>query len=124
MRDYDYKSLDEVASFIGQGLLKWKVPVSQYKEKWGTVRVYLSFGWHSIHDITHSGYAYTQYKRDSFLFNLNYNNNFNQIFRLVNLIVVPFHIMLYKYYYKKAARKWPHLKDEIINFSDYPELLK
>lgn len=123
-QDIDWKGISAAAQYIGLGLRIWgRVPVRDYKEKYGTIRVYCSFGWWSIHDITHPGWAYIQYK-SKLLRYLNYAEWFNRIFRLVNWVVVPYHTWLYTYLYGQALRKWPHLRLEILTGADFPELLR
>lgn len=53
-----------IAEEIGSFLKKWgRVHVSQTKAKYGTCRVYVSFGWWGLHSITHPGYAYLRFPK-------------------------------------------------------------
>jgi len=124
-KEFDFKGISDAAEFIGNTLRKYyRVSVRQHKEKYGQVRVYLSLGWSSIHDITHAGYYHTQYTKDGFWYNLNYNTTFNSIvFGALNLVMIPFHKVVYRWIYKRAVRRWPHLTAEILCSADYPELL-
>lgn len=119
----DWKGINDAAAYIGRGLRKWRVPVRDYKEKYGTVRVYTGFGWWSIHDITHPGHAFVRYKKDGLLWKINYSPITMKIFGLLNKVVVPVHIYLYKVYYRKAVKKWPHLREEILIAADWTEYL-
>lgn len=120
--DVDWKGVSEAACFIGVRLRRWaRINVCQYKEKWGQVRVYCSLGWCQIHDITHPGHAYNRYPK--WLWKLDCKYGF-WIARLLNWAVVPFHKWFYRQTYKKAVKRWPHLKDEILCCADYDELLK
>lgn len=121
----DWDGIGNAAHYIGTELRKWgRVPVRDCKEKWGTVRVYCSLGWYSIHDITHPGYAFIQYKKGGLLHYLNYACWFNNIFRIVNIVIYPYHKWLYRKIYSNAVRKWPHLRDEILVQADFSELLE
>lgn len=119
----DWEGISDAAEYIASRLKRWRVPVRDWKEKYGTVRIYTDFGWNSIHDLTHPGHVWTRYKRDGLLWKLNYSTGFNKIFRLLNFVVVPFHQFLYTYYYGKAIKKWPHLRSEILHGADFNELL-
>jgi hypothetical protein len=120
-RDVDWKGLDDAARYIGTNLRKWgRVPVSQYKEKWGTVRVYCTFGWTQIHSITHPGYAFCQYPRWLWVLDCRLGH---YITRVANIVAVPVHKQLYGFFYRRAMEKWPHLRKEIIYGADWPELL-
>ena len=60
--DVDWKGIGDAAEYIGKGLRKWgRINVVQYKEKFGTVRVYCSLGIWSLHELTHPGHCYCRY---------------------------------------------------------------
>ena len=86
-----------------------------------SVRVYLSFGWHQLHSITHPSYCYNQYPNWLWKLDVLY---FSKIISKLNRVIVPFHIWLYKRAYKKALKKYPYIRNEILSCADYPELLK
>ncbi len=117
---------DAAAAYIGQGLRKWgRVSVSQYKEKWGTVRVYCSLGmsYEVLHNIFYPGYAYYQFPRwlilvDHFLsFKL-------RVGVLLNWAILPYHKWLYRRYYRRAVEKWPHIRNNIVRHADWIDLLE
>lgn len=113
--------VSDAARFIGLFLRKWgRVPVRSFKEKYGSVRVYLSLGWYQFHCIFYPGFAYSQFPKWLWKLDCTYGSI---LIRLVNKLVLPYHIWLYKLAYKKAIKKWPHIKNEILSCSDYPELL-
>lgn len=112
-RDICYR-VEEAAEYIGIRLRKWgRINVMQYKEKFGTVRVYCSFGWDDLGSITHPGYYYRPQwacKLDSI--------------RYLNFIIIPIQKSIYRYVYRKALKLWPDLKNEILCCADYPEFLE
>lgn len=117
----DWEGISAAAAYIGEGLRKWgRVNVVQYKEKYGTVRVYCSLGWWQIHAITHPGYAASQYPHWLWALDCKFGS---LICRALNYIVIPYHKWLYRRYYRMAVQKWPHLRHEIICVADYPDLL-
>lgn len=118
----DFKGIEEAASWIGSHLVRWgRVNVTQTKEKYGTARVYLYFGWHQFHSITHPRYVFNQYPK--WLWNLDCTVG-SKLIGLMNPIIIPYQQFLYKRAYKLAIKKWPHLRLEILNGADYPELLE
>lgn len=112
---------DDAATFIGEWLIKWgRIEVKQYKEKFGTVRVYCDdFGFSDFYSIWRPSYywipSWWPYKLDRRL---------SVILRLFNYIVVPVQKVLYRLRYKQAVRKWPKIKAEILDYADFPDLLK
>lgn len=121
-KEVDWVGIGEAAEFIGSGLRRFgRVSVTDTKEKYGTVRVYLRFGWHQLHDIIHPGYHYSRFPK--WLHSLD-SKVLSQIVPLLNLVVVPLHQKLYRIFYQKAIKRWPHLRAEILSCPDFPELLK
>jgi hypothetical protein len=117
----DWDGLNKAAEFIGRNLRRWgRVNVFQYKEKWGTVRVYCSFGWSQLFTITHPGYAYSRYPDWLWQLDCKY---ISKLMGPLNRIVVPYQIWLYKFLYGRALKKWPHLRLEILSGADYHQLL-
>lgn len=122
----DWQGIGEAARFIALNLKRWgRVNVMDWKEKWGTVRVYCSFGFYGLHEITHPGHAYIRYKKGGILWHINYSKMMRWLTRyILNPIVVPYQTWLYTYLYGRALQKWPHLRLEILSGADYSELLK
>jgi len=113
--------LEAAARFIGLRLRKWgRIHVSQYKEKYGTVRVYCYLGWYSFHGITHPGHAYRRYPKWLWLVALKTGS----LVRMWNWLVVPYQEWLYRRIYEQAVKRWPHLRREILADADWYELLK
>jgi hypothetical protein len=118
----DWKGINDAAEYIGTNLAKYGRMSADYKEKFGTVRVYVIFGWYQIHSITHPRYHYSQYPKWLWHLDCNYGH---YITAVLNLVAIPYHKFLYRLLYKRAVRKWPHLRDEIIYSADYyDELLR
>jgi len=64
--DFDWAGLNDAIEFIATRLKRWRVPVRDFKEKYGTARIYLSLGWSTPYDFTHPGHAWTAAARDAF----------------------------------------------------------
>ena len=116
----DWEGINDAAAFIGEGLRRWgRMNVTQYKEKFGTVRVYCSFGVTCLWQLVRPGWIY--YKGPKALQRV--GMNYWPFLRLLNYLVVPYHAWLYKRYYRLARKRWPHLEEEIYRGADYCELL-
>lgn len=120
--DFDWNGLNCAIEYIAHNLVRWgRVGVRQYKEKYGTARIYCSLGWTQLFCITHPGYVYSRYPK--WLWSLDVMH-LTKLFPYINKIVIPYHSWLYRFLYKQAVKKWPHLHDEILCAADYPELLE
>lgn len=119
--DVDWEGINAAAEYIGLTLRKWwRVPVRDYKEKFGSVRVYCRLGWYQFHDITHPGYVYSRYPDWLWYLDCYYGN---RICSILNWVVIPIHSLVYGWMYHRAVRRWPHLRREILSCADYRELL-
>jgi hypothetical protein len=118
----DWRGISDAACFIGSWLRKWgRLPVMDWKEKWGTVRVYTGFGWYQVHCITHPGHHYSRYPQWLWELDCRYGHH---LMPPINWLVIPIQERLYRWRYRQALRRWPHLREEILNGADWPELLK
>lgn len=119
----DWNGINDAAGYIGYWLRKWvRMDVRDVKEKFGTVRVYCSFGWSSIYSIYRPGYCwYPEWWPVKLDLWLGYDT---PIFKWLNKIIIPIQIRAYRWRYRNAVRKWPHLREEIMCCADHQELLK
>lgn len=123
--DVDWVGIDDAAEFIDSRLRFWRVDVRQSKEKFGTVRVYCSLGIQWWPQLTHPGHAYNRWpKWLNLVVYAGRWSPFRGLLRLLNKVVVPFHVWLYRDTYQKAVLRWPHLYEEITCAADYKELLR
>ena len=121
--DFDWKGLNHAIDMIAIPLKRWgRVNVVQYKEKFGEARIYCSMGWNQLHCITHPGHCYSRYPKWLWTLDCKYGSKVVPV--LFNWFIIPYHKWLYRYLYKMAVKKFPHIYDEIVDACDYPELLK
>lgn len=117
----DWKGINDAAYYIGNWLRQWARMTTDWKEKWGTIRVYVSFGWHGIYPIYRPGYCWYPtwwpMRLDFWLAN-------TKAWDLLNRLVIPLQRKAYVWRYKKAVEKWPHLYREIVSAADYGELFE
>ena len=122
-KNIDWVGISDSARYIGHNLRRWgRVSVRQYKEKFGTVRVYCSLGWFSFHHITHPGHMFSRYPKWLWKFDCKIGSVIVPF--LFNWFIMPYHKWLYKKLHKDMVIKYPHLKEEILCMADYDELLK
>ena len=121
-RNVDWKGIDDAAYYIAHWLKTWvRLPVHQYKEKFGTVRVYCTFGWYGIYGIWRPSYGwYPKWWPMKLDFWLAESWGWRQL----NKVVILVQQKAYAWRYKKAVEKWPHLKDEIVSQADFGELFE
>jgi hypothetical protein len=120
--DVDWEGINDAAYYIAHWLRTYaRVGILDYKEKFGTVRVYCHFGWHGVYAILRPSYCwYPKWwpmKLDFWLAD-------SKLFTLINRIVVPLQQKAYAWRYKKAVQKWPHLYKEIVSMADFGELFE
>jgi hypothetical protein len=124
------KELDHIPCFYIGRRLRWLgIQVTDMKEKYGSWRVYCNFSIHSIHDITHNGYAYVQYK--GIFKSLYYKTTRLQsvlLNFLVNWWLIPLQRRWYTKVYTSAVKKFPKEAHGIVVGADYwkliPDLVK
>lgn len=116
----DWKGIESAAEYIYDYLLRWHVPVRDYKEKYGTVRVYTGLHWDRgwlLNHLFYPNHVYYRFpmwvrKMDCWIPT-----------HWLNPILHPFFCWLYRRAYKNSITKWPHLREEILSGADYSELL-
>ena len=118
---FDWKGLDDAGEYISCWLVRWtRLSVAQVKEKFGTLRIYCSFGWSSFHAIVWPQHMwvhkYWPYKLDLVISRF--------LMPIINRVMIPIQRKAYAWRYKKAVEKWPHLKDEIVSMADFGELFE
>jgi hypothetical protein len=121
--DVDWQGINDAAYYIAHWLKTWvRLSVVDYKEKFGTVRVYCTFGLQGIYFIWRPNYCWVP-KWWPYSFDL-WLTHHTPLFRWLNKIVVPIQMKAYAWRYKKAVQKWPHLYKEIVSMADYGELFE
>jgi hypothetical protein len=117
----DWNGISDACHYIGHGLTFWgRIHVSQVKEKFGTVRVYCSFGWDSVYGIWRPNRIWVP---TWWPWSLDLTIS-NWIMPLLNKLIIPYQKQIYRLYYKRAVKKWPHLYDEIVSCADFGELFE
>lgn len=114
-------ALGDIAGEIKDRLLLAKIPVHDAKEKWGTVRVSCTFGWYSLHDVVYPGYHFNQFPR--WLQTIDYHV-LSTVVQQLSKLAYPWQKRYYRRVYAEAVKKYPHHRTAILEWADWPELLK
>ncbi len=126
--DHDWKGIDDACSIIERRLRFWRVPVYQVKEKFGSVRVYCSLGWSSLHDICYPGHACSRFPGWLWRLDCSWTGNSNTVTgwlwrQTILRLSVWLHKKAYRSAYKKAVRRHPDLAQYILEDADFSDLL-
>ena len=117
----DWSGISDAAEEIATYLTRYgRISVQDFKEKFGTVRVYCDFGYFSIRTILNPGSPY--WKQNRVLDAL--DKVLMPVISRLNPIIVKYHEAVYRRAYKKAIMKYPHLIGEIMSGPDYYSLLE
>ena len=122
--DFDWKALNGAIDEIYYWGKKVGRIGGDLKEKYGTVRWYTyPTGVYKISELIFPGYVYYQWGADR----KPYHNIFDQV---SSIYMRPFKPLIHKwkrffyaFAYNRAVKKFPHIKEEILVCTDYPELL-
>lgn len=111
-----------IAHDIEKNLMRFsRMRVSQSKEKYGTVRVYCSFGWYTVYSFYRPNYHhYGQWPR--WIIELDFKTQIPM--SLLSKIAFPWQKFIYRQVYKYYVNKYPDLKENILCCADYKEFLK
>ncbi len=116
-------NLGVIANEIGCYLVKYgRIPVTQTKEKYGTIRVYCSFGVYNLHSLIWPRYVYKHRRYPKWLWNLDVMY-ISKLFSLVQVPIYKYQKFIYKRAYKLALAKHPEAKRALLSGADYGELL-
>lgn len=122
-----FGDVGEVADQIGNFCKRWgRISVTQTKEKFGTVRVYLSFGIFDSHGLIYPGYVYYQSNILKWIdFKILRTRPFEYVLRILNdWLLFPYQKWIYKLAYKRALKANPHIRKEILSCADWDEYLE
>jgi len=121
-----WDDLNAAVDYFSKLIRKYRLPVTQVKEKYGTLRCYMSgLGFENLHYITHPGHCYSRYPK--WLWRMCCGgclSSRNWFWRwLVYRPSAWVHSKLYRRAYRKTVEKWPHLAAELLSMADARDLL-
>ena len=119
-----FGEVDQAAFEIGEFCKRYgRIYVSDSKEKFGGVRVYLMFGAISLHSLLFPGWHCKHKLFPQWLWKLDIRVLSRVVGKLNNLGFVKWQTFIYRLAYKRAVAKYPIIRDEILRSADYPEFL-
>jgi hypothetical protein len=113
--------VQDAAEWIAKELLRARICVTQYKEKWGMVRVYCTFGFIQFHDLIYPGHIWNRFSPRMQWWD---ERVLGPIVNQLSWLLIPAQKAWYRRTYKRALSRWPHLQDSILSGPDYPDLLR
>lgn len=113
---------DRAAYDIAKELLFFRVPVRDWKEKYGTVRVYTGFGVGSLHSLILPNHMWYRWSKKPLLKWL--DEVTLPIFSLLLPLTIRYHEFIYRAAYQRAIEKYPEIRENILDGADYDELLE
>lgn len=120
-KDFDWKGLDDCCNIIITICRRYGRFGGQIKEKYGTIRFSSYMGYISLHSLIYPGYAWSQFPKWLWSFDIWYSGPFLQ--KYFGKMIFWWQRKVYNYAYQKAVKKYPHLKDEILCDADFPEYI-
>jgi hypothetical protein len=115
--DFDWEALDEACLYLSSQCRRWARFGVWTKEKWGTLRVETTcafFGEWPLHNLVNPGYVRYTWSRWIMLY---IDIPLGKVLKLIGVthLIQKFQVAAFKFFWKKAAKKWPHIKDEILD---------
>ena len=114
-----YSDLGSAAHFLETYMKRWGRMQANAKEKYDEVRCYTTFGWESLHSITHPGYYHMTYGPVM----LWLNKVTQPLIWQLNRWAVPYHKWLYGRAYRLAIKRWPQIVEPLCQGADDVSLI-
>ena len=119
--DFDWKALDDAGNYIHKNCRRWARMGIWTKEKYGTLRISTTCAYFSEYDvINHLFYpGYVRYMFPNW-FRLYIDWPIGKILRFFGIIglLQKYQTFILKFFWNKAAKKWPHIAEEILDEYD------
>jgi hypothetical protein len=122
-----FAQVEQAALEIGEFCRRWgRIQVTQTKEKCGTARVYCHFGCRDLHSFFYPGYVWVG--GPAWLFKLlgkalGYSIMTFPLFRPLSGLVLRWQRVVYRNAYRRALRRYPQIRNEILHGADFKEFL-
>ena len=120
---FDWNALNKAIEIIWWWSTKIGRFGGQIKEKYGTLRFYAFFSDGTLYSVCKPGYYYYRWPHQVHKFDL------YVIRRITNFLGIRWLITRWQYFiynlaYQRAIKKYPHIREEILQNADYLELIK
>lgn len=121
-KDFDWKALDDAGHLLRKITKRYGRLGGDIKEKYGELRFYAKFGNLCLHTLIYPEYYFSQFPRWLWKLDCNYIGPVLNFF--FGKAFIWWQMKVYRYAYKACIKKYPHIKDEILDAADYDKLLK
>lgn len=112
------------ADEIGEFCRRWgRITCYTTKEKYGTARVYVTFGACSLHALLYPDRPFKHRRWPQWLWSFDVCHG-HQITWPLSRVLPWWQRAVYRAAYRRALRRYSHITAEIIGGADYPELLR
>lgn len=115
---FDWKALNDAARYIETNCRRWGRIGVWTKEKYGTLRVSTTGAWALEYDFLYSllypGHIYIKWPKWVRTY---IDWPLGKFLRCIGIIslVHKYQLCVLKFFWKRAAKKWPHISDEILD---------
>ncbi len=116
--EFDWKSLDEASYYLQDRCRQFARLGIWTKEKYGTLRVSTTCAYFTdydfIHHIFYPGHAYYRLPK---WFRVYIDRPVSRVLGKIGVIylIQKYQHYILKYFWKRAAKKWPHIAEEILD---------
>lgn len=120
-KDFDWFALDKAGYLISKVLKAGRIGCN-YKEKYGTLRLYSYFYNGSLHSLCYPGYHYNRFPKWLWHLDVWY---IQRICSRIGLrwLIFQFQKPFYTFAYLLAMQKYEHIREEICVDAEYPNLI-
>jgi hypothetical protein len=116
--DFDWAALDKASYYLSSKCRNWARLGLWTKEKYGTLRVSITCAYFTEYDFIHHIF-YPGYCRYTFpkWFRVWIDWPFGKLLKKIGIIwmIQKYQQWILKYFWNKAAKKWPHIAEEILD---------
>lgn len=117
-KDFDWEALDKAIEYFESRCRRWARLGIWVKEKYGTMRVFttcaLFMEYDFIHHIFYPGYVSYRFPK---WFRRYVDWPFGKALKWMGILylIQLYQVAVLKYFWKRAAEKWPHISVEILD---------
>lgn len=118
--EFDWSALNAACDYLSDNCRRWARLGIWTKEKYGTMRVSTTcafFGEWPIHNLVKCGHVC--YRWPNWVMAID-NKLGNILYKLrITKVVQWYQLQVLKFFWKRAAKKWPHIAEEILDEYDW-----
>lgn len=114
--DFDWGALNSACRYIEKNCRRWARMGVWTKEKYGTLRISTTCAWFSswpIHNLVKPGHVC--YRWPTWMMKIDYKLGDICHFLKITKAIQWWQFQTLKYFWKRAATKWPHIAAEILD---------